>query len=125
MLLGEKTDFCGPFKQVFDQDIGQDKRLGIAKLPLIELEAETWKDYELRLLPSLDTLKVKDKKDRGTVTLKVEHLNLTFLFFFTSCILVILDLTLVGAAYRCSWFSFLMVLQKRAFLCLPVLSLFD
>uniref|UniRef100_A0A803NW40 Endonuclease/exonuclease/phosphatase domain-containing protein n=1 Tax=Cannabis sativa TaxID=3483 RepID=A0A803NW40_CANSA len=40
---------------VFDQDIGQDKRLGIAKVPLIELEAETLKEFELRLLPSLDT----------------------------------------------------------------------
>jgi len=45
--------------------------LGIAKLPLIDLKAETEKEFELRLLPSLDTLKVKDKKDRGTLTLKV------------------------------------------------------
>ena len=60
-----------PFKQVLDQDIGQDKRLGIAKLPLIELEAEVPKEFELRLLPSLDMLKIKDKKDRGTVTIKV------------------------------------------------------
>lgn len=59
-------------EQVFDQDIGQDKRLGIAKLPLIELEAETTKEFELRLLPSLDTLKVKDKKDRGTIAIRVE-----------------------------------------------------
>lgn len=41
-------------------------------MPLIELEAEITKDFELRLLPSLDTLKVKDKKDRGTITIKVE-----------------------------------------------------
>jgi len=46
--------------------------LGIAKLPLIGLKAETEKEFELRLLPSLDTLKVKDKKDRGTLTLKVQ-----------------------------------------------------
>lgn len=57
--------------QVFDKDIGQDERLGVAKLRLIELEAETTKEFELRLLPSLDMLKVKDKKDRGTITIKV------------------------------------------------------
>ncbi|KAG8369322.1 hypothetical protein BUALT_Bualt15G0139200 [Buddleja alternifolia] len=33
---------------VFDQDIGQDKRLGIAKLPLIELEAGTSKQIGIR-----------------------------------------------------------------------------
>lgn len=57
--------------QVFDQDIGQDKRLGIAKLPLRELEADTAKEIQLRLMPSLDMLKIKDKKDRGTITVKV------------------------------------------------------
>lgn len=59
------------WEQVFDQDIGQDKRLGIAKLPLIELEAEKSKEIELRLYPSLDMLKIKDKKDRGTLTIQV------------------------------------------------------
>lgn len=62
-------------KQVFDEDIGQDKRLGIVQLPLIGLEAETEKDIELRLLSSLDRLKVKDKKDRGTLTIKVHALS--------------------------------------------------
>ncbi|KAB1218848.1 Synaptotagmin-4 [Morella rubra] len=59
------------FKQVFDEDIGQDKRLGLVKFPLIGLEAETSKEYDLRLLPSLDMMKIKDKKDRGTITIKV------------------------------------------------------
>lgn len=59
-------------EQVLDQDIGQDKRLGIVKLPLIDLEAEATKEFELRLLPSLDMLKIKDKKDRGTITVKVD-----------------------------------------------------
>lgn len=58
-------------EQVFDKDIGQDKRLGIAKVPLIELESETEKELEVRLQPSLDMLKIKDKKDRGTLTIKV------------------------------------------------------
>ncbi|KAG5035402.1 hypothetical protein JHK87_010312 [Glycine soja] len=43
---------------VLDKDIGQDKRLGIAQLPLIGLEIQTEKEIELRLLPSLDTLKL-------------------------------------------------------------------
>lgn len=59
--------------QVFDQDIGQDKRLGIAKLPLRELEADTSKEIQLRLMPSLDMLKIKDKKDRGTISIKVPY----------------------------------------------------
>ncbi|KAI7979902.1 Synaptotagmin-4 [Camellia lanceoleosa] len=60
---------------VFDEDVGQDKRLGIAKLKLIELEAETPKEVEVRLLPSLDMLKIKDKKARGTLTVKV-HISI-------------------------------------------------
>lgn len=58
-------------EQVFDKDIGQDKKLGTAKLPLIDLEDEVQKEFNLRLLPSLDMMKIKDKKDRGTITLKV------------------------------------------------------
>ncbi|CAN6485186.1 unnamed protein product [Victoria cruziana] len=58
--------------EVFDKDVGvQDKRLGVAKLPLIELVSEKAIDRELRLLPALDMLKIKDKKDRGTLTIKV------------------------------------------------------
>lgn len=64
--------FLNPLSQVFDKDITQDQRMGVAKLPLIELEPETPKEYELRLLPS-DMLKVKDKKDRGTLTIKVSQ----------------------------------------------------
>ncbi|PPR85342.1 hypothetical protein GOBAR_AA35348 [Gossypium barbadense] len=57
--------------EVFDKDIGQDQRLGIAKVRLSELEPEKPKEVNLRLLASLDTLKVKDKKDRGTCTIKL------------------------------------------------------
>ncbi|CAA7408980.1 unnamed protein product [Spirodela intermedia] len=57
--------------EVFDKDITQDKKLGIVKLPLVDLEADTLKEHELRLLPALDMLKIKDKKDRGTLTVKV------------------------------------------------------
>ncbi|KAG9138706.1 hypothetical protein Leryth_023200 [Lithospermum erythrorhizon] len=57
--------------QVFDEDVGQDERLGVVKLPLIELVEDCVKECELRLMPSLDMLKIKDKKDRGTITVKV------------------------------------------------------
>ncbi|XP_039121292.1 synaptotagmin-5 [Dioscorea cayenensis subsp. rotundata] len=60
--------------EVFDEDnLADDKKLGIVKLPLHELEPETSKEFELRLLPSLDMLKIKDKKDRGTLTIKVSY----------------------------------------------------
>ncbi|KAJ9188419.1 hypothetical protein P3X46_003778 [Hevea brasiliensis] len=70
-LIAEDKETQSLILEVFDKDIGQDKRLGITKVPLIELEAETSKEMELRLLPSLDMLKIKDKKDRGTLTIKV------------------------------------------------------
>lgn len=71
LVMVSSCDFYYGFKQVFDQDIGQDKKLGIAKFRLIELEPETPKEITLNLLSSLDTLKVKDKKDRGNCTIKV------------------------------------------------------
>ncbi|XP_027334990.1 synaptotagmin-5-like [Abrus precatorius] len=70
-LIAEDKETQSLILEVFDKDIGQDKRLGVVQLPLIDLEAETVKHLELRLLASLDTLKVKDKKDRGTLTIKV------------------------------------------------------
>ncbi|KAL0425907.1 UNVERIFIED_CONTAM: Synaptotagmin-5 [Sesamum radiatum] len=70
-LIAEDKETQSLILEVFDQDIGQDKRLGIAKLPLIEVEAEKSKEIDLRLLPSLDMLKIKDKKDRGTLTIQV------------------------------------------------------
>ncbi|CAJ2671149.1 calcium-dependent lipid-binding protein-like isoform X2 [Trifolium pratense] len=69
-LIAEDKETQSLILEVFDEDIGQDKRLGIAKLPLIDLKAETEKEMEVRLLSSLDTLKVKDKKDRGTLRIK-------------------------------------------------------
>ncbi|KAL0379619.1 UNVERIFIED_CONTAM: Synaptotagmin-5 [Sesamum angustifolium] len=70
-LIAEDKETQSLILEVFDEDIGQDKRLGIAKLPLIEVEAEKSKEIDLRLLPSLDMLKIKDKKDRGTLTIQV------------------------------------------------------
>ncbi|KAL1543460.1 calcium-dependent lipid-binding protein-like [Salvia divinorum] len=76
-LIAEDKETQSLILEVFDQDIGQDKRLGIAKMPLIELEAETPKEVELRLYPSLDMLKIKDKKDRGTITVQVFYHEFT------------------------------------------------
>uniref|UniRef100_A0A7N0TDS2 Uncharacterized protein n=1 Tax=Kalanchoe fedtschenkoi TaxID=63787 RepID=A0A7N0TDS2_KALFE len=70
-LIAEDQETQSLVLEVFDKDIGQDKRLGIVKLPLADLESGTSKVIDLRLLPSLDMLKIKDKKDRGTVTVKV------------------------------------------------------
>lgn len=70
-LLAEDKETQFLTLEIFDQDVGQDKKLGIAKLPLIDLEADKPKEIELRLLSSLDTLKVKDKRDRGTCILQV------------------------------------------------------
>lgn len=50
-------------------------------MALNELEAETWKEVELRLLASFDTLKVKDKKDRGTITIKVTKYGIIVVYF--------------------------------------------
>ncbi|CAH1412081.1 unnamed protein product [Lactuca virosa] len=63
--------------EVFDDDIGADQRLGIAKLQLIDLQPEIEKELELRLQPSLDMMKIKDKKDRGTITIKARYHQFT------------------------------------------------
>ena len=60
--------------QVYDEDITQDKKLGVVKLSLVDLESDILKEHELRLLPALDMLKIKDKKDRGTLTVKVRFI---------------------------------------------------
>ncbi|GAA0172064.1 membrane trafficking regulatory protein [Lithospermum erythrorhizon] len=70
-LIAEDKETQSLIFEVFDEDVGQDERLGVAKLPLIELVPDTVKECELRLMPSLDMLKIKDKKDRGTISVKV------------------------------------------------------
>ncbi|KAL1219195.1 Calcium-dependent lipid-binding protein [Cardamine amara subsp. amara] len=72
-LIAEDKETQSLTIEVFDKDVGQDERLGLVKLPLSSLEAEVTKEMELNLLSSLDTLKVKDKKDRGTITLKLHY----------------------------------------------------
>nr|GMC80382.1 synaptotagmin-5 isoform X1 [Ipomoea batatas] len=70
-LIAEDKETQAVILEVFDEDVGQDELMGVAKLPLNELVPETSKQIELRLLPKLDMFKVKDKKDRGTITIKV------------------------------------------------------
>lgn len=70
-LIVEDKETQSLIIEVFDKDVGQDEKLGVAKVRLIELEAERSKELELRLLPSHDMLKIKDKKDRGTITLQL------------------------------------------------------
>lgn len=58
--------------QIYDEDrLQQDKKLGVAKLAVNNLEPETPIEITLKLVQSLDSLKTKDKKDRGTLHLKV------------------------------------------------------
>ncbi|GJN08452.1 hypothetical protein PR202_ga26371 [Eleusine coracana subsp. coracana] len=65
-LIAEDKETQSLVLEVFDEDkLKQDKRLGIAKLPLSDLGMETAQEVNLQLLSSLDTTKVKDKKDRG------------------------------------------------------------
>ncbi|KAL9245309.1 hypothetical protein vseg_018975 [Gypsophila vaccaria] len=72
-LIAEDKETQSLIIEVFDKDIGQDKKLGFTKLPLIDLVPDTTKDYDLRLTSSLDMSKTKDKKDRGTIVLKVVY----------------------------------------------------
>ncbi|KAH9620379.1 hypothetical protein KSS87_019596 [Heliosperma pusillum] len=68
-VIAEDKETQSLMIEVFDKDIGQDKKLGIAKLPLIDLIPDSAKEVDLKLNESLDTTKAK--KDRGIITLKV------------------------------------------------------
>ncbi|KAG6478426.1 calcium-dependent lipid-binding protein-like [Zingiber officinale] len=71
-LLAEDKETQSIIFEVYDEDkLQQDKKMGVAKLGLQELEPGVTKEIQLNLLASLDTLKVKDKKDRGSLTIKV------------------------------------------------------
>ncbi|XP_028108241.1 LRR receptor-like serine/threonine-protein kinase ERL1 isoform X4 [Camellia sinensis] len=53
---------CVSLMLVFDEDVGQDKRLGIAKLKLIELEAKTPKEEQLAALEAEKMILEERKK---------------------------------------------------------------
>uniref|UniRef100_A0ACD5TWS0 Uncharacterized protein n=1 Tax=Avena sativa TaxID=4498 RepID=A0ACD5TWS0_AVESA len=77
-LIAEDKETQHIILEVFDEDnLKQDKRLGIAKLPLSDLEIGTVQEISVQLLSSLDTTKVKDKKDRGLLILKVYYYQYT------------------------------------------------
>jgi hypothetical protein len=58
--------------QVYDEDrLQQDKRLGVAKLAVNDLDPEVTREISLKLLHSVDPLKNRDTKDRGTLCVKV------------------------------------------------------
>lgn len=59
--------------QVFDQDIGSDKLLGVAIFPLAKLTAEESKELSLPLAPSLDMDNIQDKQDRGSIFIRVHY----------------------------------------------------
>ncbi|KAF3335183.1 synaptotagmin-4-like isoform X1 [Carex littledalei] len=65
--------------EVYDNDNMQtDKKLGLAKVPLLGLEMEKAKEHFLKLERSLDPLKAnKDKKERGTITIEVQYHQFT------------------------------------------------
>ncbi|XP_074572439.1 calcium-dependent lipid-binding protein-like [Curcuma longa] len=77
-LLAEDKETQSIVFEVYDEDnLQQDKKMGIAKLALQDLKPEVTMEMELNLLASLDTLKIKDKKDRGSLTVKVLYHSFT------------------------------------------------
>ncbi|KAL5657455.1 hypothetical protein ACJX0J_030618, partial [Zea mays] len=70
-LIVEDKETQSVIFEVYDEDkLQQDKRLGVAKLAVNTLESEITQDATLKLLHSLDPIKNKDTKDRGTLHLK-------------------------------------------------------
>ncbi|XP_078152236.1 calcium-dependent lipid-binding protein-like [Carex rostrata] len=77
-LLAEDRETQSLYLEVYDEDkLKQDKKLGVVALPLKSLQPEALTEFNLNLLSSLDTLKVKDKKDRGTLTIKALYHTFT------------------------------------------------
>lgn len=67
----EDTETQTLILQVKDEDIGTDKELGKAAVPLHDLEPDTEVELTQKLLKHLDTVRYKDKGDRGTITFKL------------------------------------------------------
>uniref|UniRef100_A0ACD5UNY9 Uncharacterized protein n=2 Tax=Avena sativa TaxID=4498 RepID=A0ACD5UNY9_AVESA len=60
--------------EVYDEDnLQTDKRLGVAKLAVNDIQPETPSEITLKLMQSLDSLKIKDYRDRGSLHLKVMY----------------------------------------------------
>jgi hypothetical protein len=67
----EDTETQTLILQVKDEDIGTDKELGIAAVPLHDLKPDTEIELTPKLLKHLDSVKHKDKGDRGTITVRL------------------------------------------------------
>ncbi|KAI3888533.1 hypothetical protein MKW92_035062 [Papaver armeniacum] len=72
-LIAEDRETQWLILEVYDKNVTRDERFGIAKLPLNDLEPGNPKEISLRLLPSLDMLRIKDNLGRGTITIKVVY----------------------------------------------------
>ncbi|OEL20970.1 Synaptotagmin-5 [Dichanthelium oligosanthes] len=75
VLIVEDKETQSVIFEVYDEDrLQQDKRLGVAKLAVNNLEPEITREVTLKLLHSVDPpLKNRDTKDRGTLHLKVMY----------------------------------------------------
>uniref|UniRef100_A0A0E0LJL7 C2 domain-containing protein n=1 Tax=Oryza punctata TaxID=4537 RepID=A0A0E0LJL7_ORYPU len=71
-LIVEDKETQSIIFEVYDEDkLQQDKKLGVAKLAVNSLQPEVPSEITLKLQQSLDSLKIKDTKDRGTLHLQV------------------------------------------------------
>ncbi|KAK8459290.1 hypothetical protein SEVIR_2G117100v4 [Setaria viridis] len=77
-LIVEDKETQSVIFEVYDEDkLQQDKRLGVAKLAVNDLEPEVAREISLKLLHSVDPLKNRDTKDRGTLYVKVMYHSFT------------------------------------------------
>uniref|UniRef100_A0ACD5UY96 Uncharacterized protein n=2 Tax=Avena sativa TaxID=4498 RepID=A0ACD5UY96_AVESA len=73
-LIVEDKETQSVILEVYDEDnLQQDKRLGVAKLAVNNIQPETPSEITLKLMQSLDSLKIKDYRDRGSLHLKVMY----------------------------------------------------
>ncbi|KAL3683694.1 hypothetical protein R1sor_001716 [Riccia sorocarpa] len=63
--------------QVLDEDVGQDKTLGLVTFPISKLVSDQSLLVQLPLLQSLDTVSFKDKKDRGLLHVELLYHQFT------------------------------------------------
>lgn len=72
LVFSKKLLADGEFLKIYDEDtLQQDKKMGVAKLAVSSIEPGSPTEITLHLLQSLDSLKTKDKRDRGTLHLRV------------------------------------------------------
>ncbi|KAI5013771.1 hypothetical protein ZWY2020_040657 [Hordeum vulgare] len=73
-LIVEDKETQSVIFEVYDEDnLQQDKRLGVAKLAVNNIVPEIPSEITLKLMQSLDSLKIKDYRDRGSLHLKVMY----------------------------------------------------